>query len=494
MKENLDERYARALHVFHNVLLPYQKDGVKTLYREGSLIEGDDMGLGKTLQTLITLELLKEPGPVLIVAPKFALAVWQDEIRKWLDLEGVIYTGTPKQRANIWNDWLNAPSPFLITNFPMLAEIGSLSGCVHKHMKTPPPGTKPQKVAWKAIVIDEAHMSGVCNYKTKFYKATHAFTRSIPHKFILSGTIVRNGVIDLYGPLSVVDRQAFPSYWSFVKDHCVRMDGPFGMEIERNPANVPKFRQMLRKYYIGRKKEEVLTELPGKRRQKLPVTMSKVQKRMYKELQEELMTLVPDTGEIIITPAMVSVILRQRQLLAAPKLLGSESPSPGIEAIIEHSHLDLDVGGPIVVFTAFRSLLPELAKAFREEYNDVTIYEIKGGMTPDEFGNAWKSFQDGRGRKVLLVVIKSGASFQATVAHTAYFIAPEWDATLNVQAEDRLNRIGQKNFVNIFYVDYQTPVEERVWQLLNAKTETSMFITGTEKEYLKVLRGRQGSK
>lgn len=484
------ERWERAEQLLSSTLKNYQVEGVRKMLTSRSLMQGDDMGLGKTLQTLVTLESQTDRGPVIIFAPKFALAVWQDEISKWFGLESTIYDGTPAKRRNIWNAWIKNPTPYLITNFAKIQEIGTMSGIQHKAFKQPPDKTNCGKVPWKAIVVDEAHMSGISNYKTNFYKAIKVLAKDIPSRYILSGTFVRKGCIDLFGPLSIINPNKFKNYWSYVNNYCVTIDGPFGKTIERNPANIKAFREMLSYYYIGRKKEDVLTELPGKRRQRLKVDMSANQRKVYQELTEELMTLIPDTGEFIVTPSTMTLILRLRQLLVSPELLGSGETGPAIDAIIEHSHLRLDANVPVCVFTSFRTAIPLLERAFKKEYPGIKIFKIQGGLSAEEFGQAWQSFQKETGPRVLLVVIKSGASFQATAADTAYFLGPEWDVTLNLQAEDRLNRIGQKNFVNIFYVDYGTEVEGRVWQLLNEKAESADLITGTSNDFRRVLLGR----
>jgi SNF2 family DNA or RNA helicase len=185
----------------------------------------------------------------------------------------------------------------------------------------------------------------------------------------------------------------------------------------------------------------------------------------------------------------MTLTVRQRQILACPQELGLKHRGAAIDTIIEHSHLRLDENCPIVVFTPFRKALPWLSKAFMEEYPDCKIYEIRGQLTAQEFGAAWMGFQNDKyKKKIMLCVIKSGASFQATVADTAYFLGCEYDFNLNEQAEDRLNRMGQKNFVNIFYIMTKGTVDEEVAERLNEKKDASNWVVGSEQQYLAMLR------
>lgn len=438
------------------------------------------------MTTLTAVEML-QARPCIIICPKFALMVWQEEIKKWLKEEAIIYTGKPKDREQQWKEFITKGYKFLIVNYALLPELALRSGIAVKNLRTAikQPGT----FKWQAIIWDEAHMGGLFNQKNSTYKISYKMAKQIPTRFVLTGTPFRQGCVDLFGPLSLVDPQKFDSYWKYVNRYCVIIKTPFGKSIERTPANIPAFRSMIRTYMIRRLKDDVLEELPGKLRQPLFVEMNKAQQKLYDELTNTLIAEVPDSGEILMTPNQMTLRVRQRQILACPQVLGLKERGAAIDTIIEHSHIKLDENKPIVVFTPFRKAIPYLEQAFTSEYPNCRIYKIQGQMTAEEFGASWLGFQNDKCKqKVLLCVIKSSASFQATVADTAYFLGYEWDFNLDEQAEDRLCRMGQKNFVNIFYLMHKGTVDEEVAQRLNEKKSASDWVMGTEKEYLRKLR------
>lgn len=498
-----------------DILRDYQKEDVINMKRSGHYYNTSDMGLGKTLETLSCIQELGAV-PCLIICPKFALFVWQEEIRKWLGMTSVVYSGTPKQREQQWQEFMTKEGSFtdpneggckfLITNYAMLSEILLRSG-----IEVPPAKTTSKKgpvdlatvslkdnhtlvrsnfkFHWGAMIADEVHMSGIFNHKSVTYKLLLKAAKEIQIKYLLTGTPFRKGCVDLFGPLSILDYNRFDSYWGYVNKYCTIIQTPFGKEIERNPSNVKGFREMIKPYLIRRVKTDVLKELPGKLRQILYVEMNKEQRKVYDELTEKLIAEIPEVDDILITPNQMTLLMRQRQILACPQELGLKSRGAAIDAIVEHSHLRLDDYKPVVVFTPFRKALPYLKEAFKEEYPDGHIYEIRGQLTAEEFGAAWMGFQtDKYSQKILLCVIKSGASFQATVADTAYFLGYEWDFTLNEQAEDRLNRMGQQNFVNIYYVMTKGTVDEDVAMRLNEKKDSSDWVIGTDAQYLEKIR------
>lgn len=427
----------------------------------------------------------------MIIAPKFALYVWQTEIQKWLGASAFIYTGTPTQRRKNWKQFIDAGGKFLITNYALVGEIANLSGVQNLEYRT---ALKDKgNFKWKAIVCDEAHLGGLFNYKNKTYKIIQKLCRRIPIRYILTGTPYRQGCKDLFGPLSLVDNESFDSYWKFVYHFCVVTKTPFGKSIERNPANLMGFRDMVHKFMIRRIKSEVLDELPEKNRQVLYADMNNEQRKIYKELTETLIAEIPDTDDVIITPSQLSLITRQRQLLVCPQVLGLKKNAGALDTIVEHSHLTLDNDKPIVIFTPFRKGIMDIVRAFKKEYGAIPCYVLRGQMTAKEFGDTWQGFQNSKvGKRIMICVIKSGASFQATAASTAYFLGFEWDFTLNEQAEDRLYRMGQKDNVNIYYVITKNTVDEMVREKLNEKKISNDLVVGSERQFIKMLRKFRG--
>ncbi|MNV49918.1 hypothetical protein D3C71_1418920 [compost metagenome] len=310
--------------------------------------------------------------------------------------------------------------------------------------------------------------------------------KSIPFRILLTGTPYRKGVIDFFGPLSIVDPAKFDSYWKFVNKWCIRIDSGFGKSIERNPSDVGAFRSMIRNYADILRKEDYLKELPGKIRQTVPVIMDKEQERVYKELSEELMAET-DNGELILSPSILSLLIRLRQILVCPKVLGLDTYGAATETMLDMADDLVEERKPFVIFTPFRQAVPYIAQALHERHSGVRIYSITGGLTPKEFHEAWDGFQKDNGCRVLICVIKSGASFQATAADTAFFLGYEYDFNLNEQAEDRLNRMGQKNLVNCYYLMSKGTIDDHAVKLLNDKVTGAEWILSNEETYQKLI-------
>lgn len=453
-------------------LRPYQEENVKFMVNQHRAILGDEPGLGKTLTTLTAVKRLGiSSGPILVVAaPKAALGVWRDEAKKWYGWDAMVFSGDipPHKRKGMLDSFQEEGFQMLIISYPMLSTI------------------LKWKRGWQAIICDEIHLGGLLNHKTAAHKTLKKF--AYRYLFLLSGTPIRRGPQDLFAPLQLIDSHKFSSYWRFVYEHCIVIEGPFGKSIESRPKNPKALNQMLKQYLMRNTKKQQLKELPPKIRQKITLTMTKEQQRVYKQLQEEMIADIDPTNVVMVQSEAVKII-RLRQLLVAPKILEVDENGAAIDSLKDLAALEFDAGRSIVVCTPFRDAVPIIAAELTELTHH--IYAIHGQMKgdPSVIARDFQACEDHK--KVLIYTIKSGASFNAYEASTAFFVGYEWSAIDNLQAEDRLHRIGQQKSVNIYYFLYENTVDEAVMEKLDDKQMAANWILRTEDIYSLIERQRR---
>lgn len=412
------------------------------------------MGLGKTIQALVAIERARRFPCLIVVGIKSAIGVWQQEIKKWTGRDSVVYHGTPMDRIVIWEDWDARKQPYLITNSAMLEEL-----------------LQKQRV-WPAVIFDEYHLMGLRNKKTKTFKTV----KNLRAGMIIysSGSPVTQGPQDLWAPLHILQPKKFPYYWPFVERHCVLFASPFGQrKIARYPKNPPKFREMLQPFVVRRYKKDVLHQLPPKTRSVVPLTLDHLQGKLYNQINEEMMAEL-GSGEIVVTPSVISKIMKLRQMLVSPKLIGDSKPGIGLQALLEHVRNEVSVENNVVIFTPFKEAVRLI---YRSLPNSYPRYMITGGMKPDDLSDTIAKFQTSKKvGKVLIATIKSAVSFTAHAASVCYFLGQEWSHNDNVQAEDRLHRVGQKDNVRVIYFKHEHTIEEHVINTLIEKRDAASII------------------
>ena len=443
-------------------LRDYQIDAVERITDRHRIILGDEQGLGKTVTALTAIKrLVGDSGGVLVLGPKVALGTWKDEVRKWLNEDAMIYCGDdpPHVRKELWHRYQEEKPFLLVATYAMIEEIAN------------------QQAGWQAVICDEYHKAGLMNHKSQTYRK---FKRLRYRFFIpVSGTPVRKGPQDLFAPLSLIDPYRFKSYWTFVNKHCIRIDDTFGYTIEARPKSPREFAEMLKPYLIRRTKKAVLKDLPPKTRQPLHLTMTPKQRRMYEDLAYHNMLHISDTRTIVCPNEAVKII-RLRQLLVSPQILGLKEKGAALEALPELIADSFDAKRPVAIFTPFKPGVECIERTIKEAKLTQKVYKIHGDMKipARETANAFQQEEDHR--KVIVYTTTSGMSWDAYSASNAFVIGAEWTALDNVQAEDRIHRLGQQECVNIYYFIHDGTIDEAVMLRLDERQMASNWVLRTE--------------
>jgi SWI/SNF-related matrix-associated actin-dependent regulator of chromatin subfamily A-like protein 1 len=450
------------------MLRPSQITGSQFLQDHNNrAIEADIAGLGKTY-TILDAIITKHFYPVLIICNKPGLYVWQSELKIWFNGKpSVVYSGSPEQCSKRLQDFItNTEVDFLITNYAFLDEVI----------------TKLGPFFFKTLVLDEYHLPGLLNHKTDIYKMVKEISKLIPHVIMSTGTPMRQTPADWFAPLSIIDRKTFSSYWKFVSDWCITTNNGYGQKIERVPQNTDKFLEMLANYRIRCTDK---SGLPPKIRQPIPIEMTPLQQQLYNKLQKEM--FIEHDGTFLITPNKMTKILRCRQLLVNPMILGFKDQGGGMEILTSLTEEELSEGNPVAIYTPFLDVIPLIEKELSRRIKDLKIFIVHGGMTSDKLAEVQSGFQNPSNKnKVIICTIKSAAAPTFTEASVCIFIGYELGID-NTQAEDRHHRIGQKDTVRCLYLLYNNSVDEWGINLLNDKTKALAMDVSPEQYYQKLI-------
>ncbi len=414
--------------------MKFQAQGIKFIEQAGGrVLLGDDMGLGKTLQVLAYLAMHTECRPAIIACPSSAKYEWEGQIKEHTrNLKCQVLTG--QKPSKIFKD-------ILIINYDIISYWEDVL----------------LKIKPKALIMDECHY--VKTQKIKRTKTCKKISRVCSVVIPMSGTPIVNRPSEFFPVLNMLFPVLFPSFWKYAFRYCDPKRGFQGRGWNFDGATkTEELHKRVAPFMIRRMKEEVLKELPLKRR--IPIFVDLANKKEYIEARDDfLLWYKKEYGKERskkAESALGFVRLGQlRQLAAGGKV---KSAIKWIDDYLETT------GKKLVVFSYHKKIHNHLIA----EYSKIAA---QGGKAGKMRRTEVQRFQNDKKCRLFLGTI--GADKEAitlTAASAVLFIEMGWTPGEHDQAEDRINRIGQTaNSITAYYLLAKDSIDEYVWELIEKK-------------------------
>ncbi len=402
---------AQILGLYH-----YQIEGVEFLASGKNRLLAWEMGTGKTVVSLCALPREGELPPVLAVVPNVVKFNWINEAKKWAPM----YKRTALEGRESFR-WPK-PGEIVVVNYDILPAAAEAPGKKTKDPKKV--GAAHEEFVTSApfgltVIVDEAHS---CRNASKRTRRVRGIVSASTRAWGLTGTPLLNHPDQLWRVMQSLDlaHMVFGSWNNFCRLFHATQNRWGGYEWGMPMPEVP---ERLRRAMHRRTKAEVLPDLPKKRYQVLEINgLGEALRAELDKLWEEWREVVEVEEELPPFEKFSEI----RQKLAAAR----------IPAVLEWIEPFEDAGEPVVVFSAHRAPVDELGK--REGWATIT-----GDTKSQERTEIVERFQAGKLKGVAATIQAGGVGITLTRACTALFVDLDWTPALNVQAQDRLHRIGQ---------------------------------------------------
>lgn len=406
---------------------PYQCEGVAYMINHRNCINGDDCGLGKTAQTIIIIELLGA-FPALIVTPASVKYNWKKEWAKWMpDRKVGVIERKRKFDPAVWD------SDVVIINYDVLGE---------RNMEKPTAKFKELlKKYWGACALDEIHF--LKSEKALRTKMAKKITKRIEHVWGLTGTLTQNKPADLIQPFKIIRRfdDIFGDTLEFKFRYCNGKQTAYGFD-DSGFSNLEELHELLRMGgYIRRNKRDVLEELPPLVEQTVDVPI--VNLKEYRRAESDLLAYLE---KIDIEKANNAVNAPHLVMINTLKSLSVKGKLPFMQSYIK-DWLEANEDEQLVVFGVHREPLQELAKYFKAPI-------IQGGVSADKKQQIVNEFSQRKHRLLFANIQSAGTGtdgLQDNCSNLFYIELPDKSTDLE-QTNSRLERMGQKNSINITYL------------------------------------------
>lgn len=417
-------------------LKDYQKKGVQKILEfyqsKNSALLADDMGLGKTAQSIAVLKAL-QPKRILVICPASLTYNWQNEFHKWSPVlkekDLVSVTKTPVNRIDIvsYNIFTRNINEFIEINYDF-------------------------------VILDEAHY--IKSVKSKRNKAVLRLLKRGMKSLMLTGTPMPSHTRDLFPLMNIAIGNTdicFKNIWPFYHKFCGAKKTRFGWDTTGS-TNQEELQGHLRSFMVRRIKADVLPELPEKIISHIPIALDSVTAEKY---ARETLNLI-DKDE----PLNLEKMKLADHVMTARKRLGELKVNSALDFIYDL----IDAGERPVIFGVHTEILHAIRDGIKVKYLGEEVSYIDGS-TKDR-GLEVMNFQDKNSIAFVGQIIAAGTGITLTSGTCCVFVETDWNPGNNVQAEDRIHRIGQKQSVNIYYLSARNSLDYAINELLVNKAET----------------------
>lgn len=436
--------------VINATLRSYQEEGVKWLERIRTMFLGgilaDDMGLGKTLQAIVSISQMKGKHVSIVVCPTSLLYNWKEEFSKFnKEMKVVVVDGIPLQRKKIISKIKNFD--VAITSYTLMQKDVDLY----------------QNVNFSYIILDEAQH--IKNKNTRNAKSVKMLKGS--HRLILTGTPIENSLNEIWSLFDFLMPGFLSSFDRFLEKY-VKTIG------EKHAENMVHLKKKVSPFILRRMKKDVLKDLPPISEITNYCKLSDVQLELYqsyaKSAKKELCKLVEKEGFEKVQIHVLATLTRLKQICCHPAIFAKEKAEIGdsakydmllelLQTLVENKH-------KTVIFSQYTKML----KIMKEDFEHRKIkFCYLDGSTKNRL-EIVKEFNEDPNISVFLVSLKAGGiGLNINKADTVIHYDMWWNPAVEMQARDRVHRIGQRKSVMCYKLVTLNSIEEKILDLQKRK-------------------------
>lgn len=432
---------------------PHQRAGIEWITARPACALLWGMGTGKTVTTLTALDGILhdslEDGPVLVIAPKrVAENTWSKECQKWPHLAHLRVCkimGSAKQRMDALRSVFEGPfADVYVVNRENVVWLVEMVGT---------------RWPFPIVVIDE--LSSFKSAQAKRWKALRRVRGRIRRLIGLTGTPRPNGIEDFWPEIYLLDQgeRLGKTLGAFRARYLIpeKMNGHIVYSYRPKDGAEDEVYAKLSDICMSIKKEDVLS-LPGQIYEDIELTAPTSLLKQYKQFErDKVLECLDADGEIVAgTEAALTNKLLQFANGAIYDLDGKVHHLHDVKLDALEEMLEEAGGDPVLVLYAYkhdaeriRARIPCRALDKPEDIDAWNRGEIPVALAhPASIGH--------------------GLNLQEGGHITLWFGLP-WSLELYQQANERLNRPGQKNVCRVYHLILKGTHDERVLKSLYKK-------------------------
>eukprot|EP00929_Paragymnodinium_shiwhaense_P003109 TRINITY_DN10350_c1_g1_i1.p1 TRINITY_DN10350_c1_g1~~TRINITY_DN10350_c1_g1_i1.p1 ORF type:complete len:925 (+),score=264.68 TRINITY_DN10350_c1_g1_i1:553-3327(+) len=460
-------------------LLPYQEESLRFgLSRGGRMLCGDEMGLGKTLTALALAFEYQEDWPVLVICPPMLRHQWRDQVLHWL---GHVVAPGEVQLIMTGKDKLKEGAKFVIVPYSLINRV---------ELQRTSTGSD-----YKVVICDESHY--IKENSAQRTRATLPLLYAARRVALLSGTPSLNNAAELHSQMQAVLGAQLVEFRSFAMRYAIRRLMRYGGQSVEKFVGVQREEELgvlLRHLMIRHRKDEVLTQLPKKRRQRIVVPASdakalKEAQALAEKSAEEAAAGSVASGSGVDGRADGDTAAAVADESAGGQLEGANQQDlrlafqrlcdAKVRSTREYVSCLLDgLERKVLLFAHHHAMLDNLEQLLSSRGKK--FIRIDGRVAQKQRPALIHQFQqDPETTVAVLAMTACGEGLNLSAASVVVFCELHYVPGVLEQCEARAHRMGQQNMVDVHYVCVEGSIDDRAFKTLTHKKEaTSVILDG----------------
>jgi len=439
MALRMPERVEPNPTAFLGTLTDFQKEGLGFLLRSERCLLADEMGLGKTVQALAMLSQTGE-YPAIVVAPPHLMRNWEKEIDRFVQKPD-----GEKLTVHV----IKGLKPYSLPQ----ADIYLMHYLLLRGWKEYLPEAGIPTVIFDEI--QELRHSG-----TEKYSAASLLAESAGRVVGLSGTPIYNQGAEIWNVVNILDFHCLGDYESFTREWCYG----YGNRIVAKPDLLGE-RLRSDGLMLRRTKQEVLKELPPKRRLVMAVDSDE---GVYRKLMQPVV-------ETLARMRQEEATASQRALWAMEVEQGERQATGVAKApsVAQFVRALLDAGEKVLLFAHHHQVMD----IYKKELHSFSPVFITGRETPAMKERAVERFMTGR-TNLCCISLRAASGLNLQRASCVVFGELDWSPAVHSQAEDRAHRMGQTDSILCYYLVSSSGSDQEMQDALGLKVSQFVGLMG----------------
>lgn len=415
-----------------------------TVYRR--CFNFSEMGTGKSRASLWATDYLMSTNAIkrcLILSPLSVVkTAWEaDLIATCLHRSFGVAVGDAKRRNKI----IASDCDIVITNHDTV-----------KHSRL-----ELARAAFDLIIVDEA--TAFSNTQTDRWKALNSLIKKDTRLWLLTGTPAANSPLQAYGLGKLVCPERVPKFFTGWKDLTMNKVSTFTYLPKAN-ARDTVFNAL--QPAIRFEKKDCF-ELPPVMYVEREVEMEPQQAKYYKEIKAQMLMYVAGKQ---ITAVNSGVLMGKLLQIASGTVYSDDGNVVDFRAksrLNDMLQVINECANKVIVFANYKHTIAQIVQFLND--NDIECAAIDGSVSMDARTLYINTFQNTPSCKVLVLQPKVAShGITLTAASVAIWFTPTSSLETWRQANDRINRYGQKNKMTIVKL-VGSAIERRVYSILEKR-------------------------